>query len=253
MAMFILCAMVLSALALACFDPVASHMRFLLPYLGLPGLGLLLLAAAAGLQALFELAPRWRAVLMLAILGVLLGALALRLQAQDRRQDFGAYDFGRNLCLSLPPGALYLPRSDFFYMPLHYAQGVEQRRQDAVTVQTGLLKSPSGWADLALRCPGLKPSASPSTQGLLMANLGRPGLCIGPEDFAQAAWPSGLGFLQARGLVLEVTRRPAMARDLGPAFVLRQGSIDRAGFEPPLAAMLQWQLWAQRAGKALGK
>lgn len=248
---FIAAALALTLLAVARFMPLMPHMRFLGPYFSLPGLALLLLAAAAGWQALCLALPRLRKAFAIAALLGLACAGILRFPAQDRSADFASYDMGRNLCLSLPERALYLARSDFFYMPLDYLQGVEGRRPDCVTVQTGLLSTAMGLQDLAQRCPGLRPPAGPGAQALLSAQLGRPGLCIGPEDLARGrAWPLGLGSLSQRGLLLLVLPRPVLGRTLGQAMVLRPGSLARAAFEPPVAALLRWQELGKRSFKA---
>jgi hypothetical protein len=226
-------------------------MRFLGPYFSLPGLALLLLAAAAGWQALCLSLPHLRPAFAIAALLGLACAGILRFPAQDRSADYAAYDMGRNLCLSLPARALYLARSDFFYMPLDYMQGVEGRRPDCATVQTGLLSSGMGLQDLAQRCPGLRPPAGPGAQALLAAQLGRPGLCIGPEDQARGrAWPQGLGWLSQRGLLFLVLPRPALSLTLAPALLLRPARLARAECDPPVAALLEWQELAKRAFKA---
>jgi len=241
----------LTLLAVARFMPLMPHMRFLGPYFSLPGLALLLLAAAAGWQALCLALPHLRKPFaVLALLGLVCAGV-LRFPAQDRSADFASYDLGRGLCLSLPERALYLARSDFFYMPLDYLQSVEGRRADCVTVQTGLLSTGMGSQDLAERCPGLRAPAGPGAQALLSAQLGRPGLCIGPEDRARGkAWPPGLGSLCQRGLLLLVLPRPALGRTLASAMVLRPGTLARASFDPPVAALLQWQEMGRRAFKA---
>jgi MFS family permease len=251
MAAFIAAGLGLTLLAVARFMPLMPHMRFLGPYFSLPGLALLLLAAAAGYQRFCLALPRLRAAFFVfALLGLGCAAI-LRFPAQDRSADFAAYDFGRNLCLSLPPRALYLARSDFFYMPLHYLQGVEGRRPDCVTAQTGLLGGSMGLENLARRCPGLRPPLALGGQALLLAQLGRPGLCIGPEDLARGrAWPAGMGSLCQQGLLLKVMPHPALGRSLSQAMVLRPGSLQRAAYEPPVAALLQWQDLAKRAFKA---
>jgi hypothetical protein len=250
-ALFIAAVLALTLLAVARFMPLMPHMRFLGPYFSLPGLALLLLAAAGGWQALCLALPRLRPAFASAALLGLACAAVLRFPAQDRSADFAAYDMGRNLCQSLPPQALYLARSDFFYMPLHYLQGVEGRRPDCAVAQTGLLSTPMGLQDLARRCPGLRRPAALGAQPLLAAQLGRPGLCIGPEDVARGhAWPAGMGSLCQRGLLLLVEPRPSPGKSLAQAMVLRPGSLSRAAYEPPVAALLQWQALAKRAFKA---
>lgn len=112
--------------------------RWLADIFILPGQGLLASGAGLGILALGEL-PWRRALLATALLGAVLLSLGLQFSALDRSQDYGAYDFGQNLMLSMPRSSLYLAEGDYFYMPLLYLQQVEGRRKDVEILISSLL------------------------------------------------------------------------------------------------------------------
>ena len=174
-------------------------------------------------------------------------------EAQDRSEDFAYYDFGRGVLLSLPPGAVYLPEGDFYFMPLYYSQWVEGRRPDVACVHRNRFYGLDGFADLKRLRPdwSVRLIGGLSTlQCLLRDNAPRYPFCVGTYHESLRAQDLDGGFLVQRGLVDAVQSPPVAwpSPDLGFALPLRFQSWGPDMRDPDVRRLLRWyrESWAEQ-------
>jgi tetratricopeptide (TPR) repeat protein len=205
--------------------------------------GLGLVAVAQGWRRSGVRTPAWPAWSL--ALALPLGAAALNGGAQNRSGDYVAWDFGHDLCLGLPRGALYLAEGDYHTLPLLYVQAVEGRRLDVLTGLNALCGEPWYQALLQRRDPGLlMPAAgapADAAPALARLNAGRRPVAVGPYSQwltpgTLAPWP-----LRQRGLARETGPSLAAERpDLAAAWAQRPPPRAAADLEPVEAALLPW-------------
>jgi len=213
----------------------------------LPGTVLLVPLAGVGLAALARAPlpkpwPVWGLALALALP---LGAASLAYRGEDRSGDFVAWDFGHDLCLGLPRGALYLAEGDYHTLPLLYVQAVEGRRLDVLSVLNALSGEPWYQAWLRHRDAGLLLPAAGGAAGaapaLARLNAGLRPVAVGPYSEwltpeSLAPWP-----LRQRGLARETGPSLPQARpDLPAAWAERRPERAAGDLEPVEAALLPW-------------
>jgi tetratricopeptide (TPR) repeat protein len=174
-----------------------------------------------------------------------LGAAALNFNAQDRSGDYVGWDFGHDLCLGLPRGALYLAEGDYHSLPLLYDQVVEGRRADVLSVLNALSGEPWYQAQLRHRDPSLLlpnvGAAAQAAPALARLNGASRRVAVGPfsewlNGSTLAPWP-----LRQRGLARETgPALPAERPDWAAAWADRPPPRPVAGLEPVEAALLPW-------------
>ena len=231
----------------AVYNQTPADNRWLCLLFTLPGTALLAPLAGVGLAAVCALPlprpwPAWGVALALALP---LGAAALNFSAENRSGDYAGWDFGRDLALGLPKGALYLAEGDYHTLPLLYTQAVEGRRQDVLGVLNALSGEPWYQALLQRRDPGLLlPAAGPpesAAPALARLNAGWRPVAVGPfsewlKADTLAPWP-----LRQRGLARETgPALPAARPDLAAAWAARSPPRQGTDLEPVEAALLPW-------------
>ena len=239
----------------AVYNQTPEDNRWLCLIFALPGTLLLATLAGLGLAFLASLPlPKPRLAWGLAVaLALPSGAAVVNFGAEDRGGDYVGWDFAHDLALGIPNSALYLAEGDYHTLPLLYAQAVEGRRNDVLSVlndpleRGALVPRPScGAAIPRLLAPAAGPARRPSrhwpwpTAERRPPPLGRGALQrMAPQRTLQrhrgscgsAAWPAR----PAR--CLDVGKRP----DLAAAWAAR-GTPPRQGadLEPVEAALLPW-------------
>lgn len=216
--------------------------RWLCLIFALPATALLAPLAGVGSQALLQ---RWRPKRawvggpMLLFLGLM--ALLAQQAKADRSGSYVAWDYGHDLALSLPKGAIYLAEGDFHLMPLLEAQVVEGRRQDLLLVLNSL--SGEAWYQRTLqrRDPGLlvPPAGLAATACLELArlNVRRRPLAISPYS-AMLTPERGVPQHQ-RGLPKTVAA-PRLEADYAAAWAAREPRRAWDDLEPVEAQLLPW-------------
>lgn len=129
---------------------------FLLPvYLAqavLAGLGLLWLATRLSPGTRRSLAP-W--ALALSLTAYPCGLYALRAASLTQARQYLAWDFAKDLLLSVKRHGMLLAEGDFFTMPVYYVQNVEHERPDVDHITTVFLSTDWGVAHVRARQPWL--------------------------------------------------------------------------------------------------
>ena len=133
------------------FDPQTSgalERFYLASWLGLAAL------AAGGVEAAARRAPKWAGVL--AALVVAAGAVRPSAWAAGlARWDLGAYDYGRSIQNSLPPGsALFMDGGDDTFYSLAFLAYARRRREDVELHDRGGLVFPSAYGADFRSIPG---------------------------------------------------------------------------------------------------
>lgn len=255
-AQWLLAAIGLALLAALLVNKTPADNRWLCLIFALPATALLAPLAGIGSQ---EILKRWwpkRAWVgapMVLVLGVM--ALLAQQAKADRSGSFVAWDYGHDLALSLPKGAIYLAEGDFHLMPLLEAQVVEGRRRDLLLVLNNL--SGEAWyqrtllrQDAGLLLPPKGPAESASLE-LARLNASRRPLAISP--YSVMLTPQRGVPQHQRGLPKMVG--PArLEADVAAAWAARPPQRSVADWEPIEAQLVPWYAvaLAQTGNEALG-
>lgn len=193
----------------------------------------LLLLPLAGLGLAAWAGERWRGALLPLLAVVLpLGAAAANARSADRSGSFTAWDYARDLALSLPKNALYLAEGDYHTLPLVHLQAVEGRRRDVAMLVNPLAGEPWYQAQQSRRNPDLRwPGSGPADAVL-------PRLAKANADRAVMVSPFSR-WLNAASLAPWPLRQWGLPRRSGPV----------AGLAVPELA----PAWAARAPRRAGR
>ncbi len=149
-----------------------SYNTYLIPCYLVSLSGLALLWGFVALRSLQEELPTLQAGVVLAgFLGLAsAGWFAHVFQAEDKSRYTLAEDFGTNVLMSLPRGAVLLADGDHYVMPIWYERYAEGKRPDVVFEPSVFLYHGWGWKQLANQSADLKPvDSSPLFQDRLNA------------------------------------------------------------------------------------
>ncbi len=171
---------------------------------------------------------RWAAAVVAALLIVALGL------PHSRRNQFYAYDYGKNLGKTLPPqSSLYEP-DDVTAFTFSYLQTGEHYRKDVALLMT--LKTFWGYEQVRSRHPEIAPAGEfPNAQSFIAALLARHGE-TGRPLFADhpSKFPDGLSQYPS-GLLARAGNPPSLeafnAAQNAFHFYVERGSVRREGME----------------------
>ncbi len=186
--------------------------------------GLAVLFGFVALRSLQTSLPHpQEAVILAGLLGLAAGVwLAHVFQAEDKSRYTLAEDFGTNVLMGLPRGAVLLADGDHYVMPIWYERYAQGKRPDVVFEPSVFLYHGWGWKQLIDQSADLKPvESSPLFQERLDAlarvgpahplfySLGREFLEPALEKMPGAWVPRGLVYAWElhRPFPLEVSRR----------------------------------------------
>lgn len=141
----------------------------------LPSFVIFALWIAYGLMTLFEWVRRrtpgkwWPVVAVAAVCLVAMPAeqVLRNYRARDGSHNYFAYDFGRNMYATLPPGALLFTFGDTDTYTAWYLSLVERQRPDVITMNVSLLNTPWYVRQLRQRYPDLPLSLTDEQISLL--------------------------------------------------------------------------------------
>ena len=237
-------ALALGVLAGAVLNKTPADNRWLTLIFLLPATVLLMPLAGLGLGR--WVGVRWPRLALGLALALPLSAALWHLPVADRSGSFAAWDYGHDLVLGLPRGALLLVEGDYHSLPLFHLQAVEGRRRYLTLVLDALGGEPWYQACLARRDAGLRQPppgpAAAATLGLVALNAGLRPVAAGP--YSQWLTPEALRpwQLQQQGLGRVLTRAPRRAGepDVAAAWAARPPTRPAATLEAVEAALLPW-------------
>jgi tetratricopeptide (TPR) repeat protein len=241
-AIYISATIALALIAALAMNKTLADERWLALIFALPASALLAPLAGPGLAALGGSSRRLGRLGILAALGLGLGAASGRFQRCDRSGSYAAWDYARDLSLSLPHGGLYMAEGDYHFLPLLYLQAVEGRRADLQCVLNALVGE--GWyqgllqrRDAQLRLPAEGPAGAASVEMALLNARRRP-LRLGPYSAWLNAQSLGQGLRQT-GLT-RALGPPQAGPDQSLAWAAREPSRQGDDLEPVETALLPW-------------
>jgi hypothetical protein len=234
-------AVLLTLYAALVVNKTSPENQWLVLIFALPATALLAPLAGLGLASLQGDRAMARLGLATAVGLGLWGATA-NYRSADRSGSFTAWDYGHDLCLSLPAGALYLAEGDYHVMPLLHVQVVEGKRSDILPVVNVL--SGEGWyqgllrrRDPSLHLPAVGPAPKATVELAALNARSRP-LRIGP--YSELLSQQSLGVpLQQVGL-LRAFNVPANSPDQSLAWAARRPARQGALLEKVEADLLPW-------------